>query len=105
PANTQAVVMNVTVTNGNAASFLTVWPHGASQPLASNLNWPAGRTVPNRVTVKVGSSNSVDIYNSNGDVDVVVDLAGFYTTDMAQGAHFVSTSPHRVLDSRRNGGP
>jgi hypothetical protein len=105
PPNSQAVVMNVTVTNGSAGSFLTVWPHGAAQPLASNLNWPAGRTVPNRVTVQIGSANSVDFYNSNGDVDVVVDLSGFYTTDAVAGAHFVPTSPHRVLDSRYGSGP
>jgi hypothetical protein len=44
-----AVVMNVTVTNTTASSFLTVFPAAAQRPVASNLNWVPGQTVPNRV--------------------------------------------------------
>src|SRR5207237_22129 len=33
-----AVVLNVTVTDTSAPSFLTVWPTGQPRPLASNLN-------------------------------------------------------------------
>ena len=42
PANASAVVMNVTVTNPAAAGFVTVWPCGQPQPLASNLNYVGG---------------------------------------------------------------
>ena len=41
-----AVVMNVTVTNPTVASHVTVWPSGATLPIASNLNFAAGDTVP-----------------------------------------------------------
>ncbi len=46
------VVMNVTVTNPSIASHVTVWPGGAI-PTASNLNFVAGQTRPNLVTVGV----------------------------------------------------
>ena len=51
-----AVVLNLTVTEPSAGSFLTAWPAGVSRPLASNLNYVAGLTVPNLVIVKVGDA-------------------------------------------------
>jgi hypothetical protein len=78
PATSKAVVLNVTVTNPTGPSFLTVWPHGATQPLASDLNYVSGLTVPNLVVVKVGSSGAVDFYNGSGSADVIVDIVGWY---------------------------
>ena len=72
------MVLNVTATGPTAASYLTVWPAGASQPLASNLNFTSGETVPNLVTVAVPSSGEVSIYNADGSTDVVVDVEGYY---------------------------
>jgi hypothetical protein len=74
-----AAVLNVTVTNTTAASYLTVWPDGTTQPLASDLNWVAGETVPNLVVVELGSDGAVDIYNYSGSTDVAVDVEGYYT--------------------------
>ena len=42
-----AVVLNVAVTGPTATSFLTAFPTGEALPLASNLNFDAGQTVPN----------------------------------------------------------
>jgi hypothetical protein len=81
PATAHAAVLNVTVTNTTAASYLTVWPDGASQPLASDLNFVGGLTVANLVIVQIGTGTSaglVDIYNAYGNTDVVVDLVGWY---------------------------
>ena len=55
PAGADAVVLNVTATKTTGASYLTVWPAGQAMPTASNLNWRAGRTIPNLVTVKLGA--------------------------------------------------
>ncbi len=73
-----SVVANVTVTGGDAGSYLTLWPTGASRPTASNLNWVAGQTIPNAVTVKLSGGGQISIYNLAGDVDVVVDVSGWY---------------------------
>ena len=74
-----AVVANVTVTHPTAAGFMTVWPDGSSRPLASDLNWVAGRTVPNLVVVQLGSSGMADLYNAVGCTDAIVDVVGYYT--------------------------
>src|SRR5207237_9558500 len=46
-----AVVANVTVTDTTSGSYLTAWPDGAARPLASDLNWTNGVTVPNLAVV------------------------------------------------------
>jgi hypothetical protein len=101
-----AVVLNVTVTNTTAPSFLTVWPKGATQPNASNLNWVAGETVPNRVIVPVGAGGQVSIYNSSGSTDVIVDVGGWFTDNSnaaATGDSYVALSPSRICDTRAAG--
>jgi hypothetical protein len=79
PIQASAVVMNATVTRGTAASFLTIFPEGTSRPGVSNLNWAPGQTVANQVTVKLGSNGAITIFNAKGTVDVILDLAGFYS--------------------------
>ena len=101
PTGVSAVVMNVTVTNPAAASFLTVWPSSASMPLASNLNFTAGETVANRVMVAVGTGGQVSIFNSAGSTDVVADVAGYFTDASASaGQLFYPVSPFRLMDTR-----
>jgi outer membrane protein assembly factor BamB len=95
-----AAVLKVTVTNTTAASFLTVWPQGATRPTASNLNWVAGQTVPNRVIVPVSSTGKVSVYNQFGTTDVIVDVSGYFTDATMTGKLFVSQSPFRMADTR-----
>lgn len=73
-----AVVLNVTVTDATAASYLTIWPAGAARPNTSDLNFVAGQTVPNLVVVQLGTANQFSIYNGYGSVDVIVDVVGWY---------------------------
>ncbi|MDH6120131.1 right-handed parallel beta-helix repeat-containing protein [Kitasatospora sp. GAS204B] len=92
-----AVTMNVTVTEPGADGHLTVYPHGDPLPQASNLNWTAGETIPNLVTVPV-KDGKVSFYNaSGGTVQLVADLAGYYSTT---GSLFTSAGPTRLLDTR-----
>ena len=70
--------MNTTAVTPNAASFLTAWPTGVTQPLASNLNYVAGDVVPNLVQVGIGSNGKVSLFNNAGSVDLVVDLTGYF---------------------------
>lgn len=78
PSNATAVMMNVTVDKTTGPSFLTVFPAGAPQPTASNLNWVANTTIPNLVTVKIGAGGQVSIFNQNGKVQVIADVAGYF---------------------------
>jgi hypothetical protein len=73
-----AVVLNVTVTEPSAGSHLTAFPAGEARPNVSNLNFVTGQTVPNLVTVKLGSGGKVSLFNAAGSVHVLADVAGWY---------------------------
>jgi hypothetical protein len=100
-AGVTAVVLNVTATDTTAASYVTVYPDGGTRPLASNLNFTAGETIPNLVVVPVGADGKVDFYNFAGSTDLVADLSGYYT---AAGAGYTPLGPVRVLDTRNGTG-
>ena len=99
-----AVVLNTTVTDTTTAGFLTVFPTGTTLPTASNLNWTAGVTVPNRVMVPVGTGGKVSFYNGLGSADVIVDVNGYFTDSSAAGAQFVALAPTRIVDTRNGTG-
>jgi hypothetical protein len=104
--NVSAVILNVTVTQPTTAGFLTVYPAGATRPTVSNLNFSPGQTVPNLVTVRLGTGGAVTVFNSSGATHVIADVVGYYATDAGTvGARFHPTQPERVLDTRTmNGG-
>src|SRR2546423_1479656 len=87
------------------AFSLTVYPAGLQQvPLASNLNFLAGQTVPNRVIAKVGANGAISIFNGSGLAHVVVDVNGWFSDDanwQLTGGGFKATAlPTRILDTR-----
>lgn len=101
PFGATAVVLNVTVDAPFTAGFITAWPSGEEQPVVSNLNYVAGQTVPNLVTVKVGANGRVNLYNSQGYTQLVADVVGYYTASRpAVGGLFTAVTPGRVLDTR-----
>ena len=74
-----AVVMNVTVAGATQAGYLTIFPDGTVRPQASSVNFAKWQVVPNLVTVKVGSTGAIDVYNMTaGQTAVVSDVAGYY---------------------------
>ncbi|GAA2140096.1 hypothetical protein GCM10009760_22980 [Kitasatospora kazusensis] len=79
PAGATAAVLNVTATQPTADGFLTVWPDGGARPTTSNLNFQAGRTVPNHVITPLGANGGVAFYNRAGDTHVIADLFGYFT--------------------------
>jgi hypothetical protein len=99
PADAVSVVLNVTVTQPTGDGFITVYPCGAPQPTASNLNYVAGQTVPNMVIAKIGADGSVCLF-SGSPTHLIVDVAGYFPgTD----ALTPLASPARLLDTRVNG--
>ncbi len=80
-----AAVVNVTVTEGASSGYLTIWPASSTRPTASDLNWSSGLTRANLVTAMLQSSGSgsgsISLYDgSQGSVDYVLDVFGWYTT-------------------------
>jgi uncharacterized delta-60 repeat protein len=103
-----AVVVNVTVTQPSGDGNIVAFPTGTSVPLASNVNYVPGQTVPNLVTVKVGAAGGVTLRNnSTGTVQLVADVAGYYRAGSAVlPGTFTPLNPARILDTRTGtGGP
>ena len=91
-----AVALNVTATNPTAPGYVTLWPEGSPQPLASNLNFTPGETIPNLVIAKVGEDGQIALLNSAGSVDLIADVVGYFTKFSALN----SLAPLRILDTR-----
>lgn len=106
-----AAVLNVTVAGSapswvsTASGFLTVFPTGAAQPLASNLNFVSGQTAANQVTVPVGAGGLISIFNHAGNTNIVVDVDGYYTCSATTGSSglYNPVSPSRVLGTLASG--
>lgn len=79
--NASAVVINVTVTDTNSVSYLTVYP-GGSRPVASDLNWGPGQTVPNLDIAALSSAGALTVYNAVGSTEVLLDVFGFFSPDV-----------------------
>lgn len=102
-AGVEATVLNVTAVDGTAASYLSVYPGTGAPPLASNVNFPAHSNVPNPVSVKPGPGGVISVYNSVGNVDVVVDRSGdFGDGSDVGGTLFHPLAPQRILDTRQS---
>ncbi len=99
PADATAIALNVTVTDPDAAGFLTIWPCGSPQPLASNLNYANGQTIANLVIAKLGSGGTLCI-SGQATTHVVADVNGWFT----QTAAFTALAPERLLDTREGVG-
>jgi hypothetical protein len=103
-----AVVLNVTATNPTGSGFFTVYPSGAPRPLASNLNFLAGTSVPNLVEVPLGPDGKVTVYNgSGGSTDAIFDVAGWVTTPQAAtdgNGLYQPLPPGRLRDTRLGAG-
>lgn len=90
PSGLSAVTLNVTAVYPDAAGFLTVYPHGASRPLASSLNYRAGDIVGNEIIARQSvddvssfTSPSFTVY-SFARTHVVIDVSGYFTLPSPQ---------------------
>ncbi len=87
PVGATGVILNVTVFNPTADGFLSIRPATAvGPPTTSNLNFTAGETVPNAVTVQLPTTGAdagkIEItYDALGvagpTADVLIDVVGF----------------------------
>ena len=96
-----AVVLNVTAVNPSASGDLKVYPEGTTATVATNLNFAAGETLPNRVIVPVSASGQISI-TSDVATDVLVDVSGWYSSSGGTtGSQFTTeAAPVRLCDTR-----
>jgi hypothetical protein len=78
-----AVVANLTAVGGSAPTYFTLYPSDVTQrPRASDLNPPAGIATANLAIVALaqtgGTTGDVDLYNAVGNINAVLDVAGWF---------------------------
>jgi Subtilase family len=101
PDDATAVVVNVTGTGPTTGTFLSVYPerYGGT----SSVNLVQGQTAANLVVATVGPDGTIRLRNAAGQVNVVVDLVGWFVP--AGGDEYVGKNPPtRVLDTRTTTG-
>lgn len=105
PPGALAYSLNVTVVPHGPLGYLTLWPTGQIQPLASTLNSLDGRVKANSALVPAGSNGAVSVFATNA-TDVVLDINGYFlpaTSPTAQA--FYPLPPCRIVDTREAAGP
>ncbi len=79
PSGATTAVVNLTAVAPSASGYLTVYP-GGTRPTTSDLDPPAGAVLADMVAATLSSSGAFDVFNAAGDTNIVVDVAGWYST-------------------------
>ncbi|MEV4536203.1 hypothetical protein AB0J82_20645 [Asanoa sp. NPDC049518] len=103
-ANVSAVVLNLTVTGAQGNGYLTAYPDGAARPTAASISFAKGVTRANSVTVAVGASGVVKIFQSSLGAHIIADVAGYYSGDenATPGSTYFPVTPFRQDDTRKD---
>ncbi|RKT16700.1 hypothetical protein BX285_1048 [Streptomyces sp. 1114.5] len=108
PTDVTAVVVNVTVTDPTADGYVSLGAANGTPgtaPATSSINFTAGQTVSNLVTVAVGpvvrGAPWISVYNNWGTTHVVLDLVGYYQPTATD--KYGPLTPTRIADSRVDG--
>ncbi len=86
PSLAQAVVVNATVLPLGPLGFLTLWPNGQSQPLASTLNAFDGAITSNMAVVP--TSNGFTNAYASDPTQLLEDLSGYFALPSAMGGNY-----------------
>ena len=79
PSAPVALAANLTGVGGSQPTFLSMFPAGpAPSPMTSDINPLPHEAIANLVIVQVSSGGDVDVYNSVGSIDVVIDVQGWF---------------------------
>jgi len=101
PATALAYSLNVTVVPNGPLGYLTIWPTGPTQPVASALNSPDGRTKANATLTQAGNYGAVRVFASN-TTNVVLDIDGYFAPAASNTYQFYPLTPCRIVDTRNN---
>jgi hypothetical protein len=80
PAGSRAISVNVTAVAPTDGGYLTLYAGGTSLPLASTVNYKAGKTRANDAVVTVGAAGDVIVWcgQGTGTADLVLDVNGYF---------------------------
>lgn len=103
PADASAYSLNVTAIPRNGLGYLTLWPAGQPQPLASTMNSFDARVKANAAIVPSGINSAVNVYVTHSS-DIVLDINGYFVPGTGRNS-FYPVPPCRIADTRLANGP
>jgi hypothetical protein len=77
PVSAWALSLNVTVVGAEGAGHITLYPAGMPRPLASSLNFTAGRARANNAAVSLDAEGTLAVFTTH-DTHLVIDVTGYY---------------------------
>ncbi|MFG1606767.1 hypothetical protein [Actinoplanes sp. NPDC049265] len=79
--NVKAVFVNITTKAPTAVTYLQLYKGDlTSRPGGQQVNVAAGDNLSNAAVVEVGSNGKLSLYNNAGNIDVIVDVMGYFTS-------------------------
>ena len=103
PMTATAVTGTLTVTGESGAWAVYLGPSPRPYPSTSTVNFVAGNTVANGVTVPLGPTGSLSatyLASRGSTTDLIFDLTGYFTPGAGGNTFHPLTPPARVVDSR-----
>ncbi len=77
PSTAQAYSLNATVVPSGTFGWLTLWPVGIGQPLASTLNAPDGSLTSNAAIVPAGTGGAINAFATHAS-SLILDINGYF---------------------------
>jgi hypothetical protein len=102
PTTAKAYSVNVTaVARKGFLDYLTLWPSDRNQPFVSTLNSPTGTVVANAAIIPASAdgTGSISAYSTD-DIDLIVDVNGYYAPYQPGGLSLYNLTPCRSFDTR-----
>jgi plastocyanin len=80
PAGARSIAFNVTVTQPAASGYITLFPAGASLPLASTLNYRSEQTRANNAIAPLGAGGALAVFSGQGagTTHFIIDVTGYF---------------------------
>lgn len=80
PAGATAIVFNLTVTGTTGPNFISVVPGSAATFATSSINFDAGQTLANGLTVGLDDNRQVKVFAGagSGSTHVLIDVSGYH---------------------------
>lgn len=106
PADAVAVTGNVTVTQQEAAGYVSVTPTAINIPPSSTINFPLADNRANNLTVPLSATGSLSaVYRAapGKKTHLIFDVTGYFLANDT-GATFTTIIPARLLDTRIGAG-
>ncbi len=81
PAGATSAAVNVTAVSPSGGGLVTLYPGPANtaRPVASTINYKAGRTLANNARVTIGVDGSINIFNAgSAPLNFLIDVSGYF---------------------------